>query len=234
MDENGADVLLEARGIRREYRHGTEIVAALRDVDLCMAAGERIAVMGPSGCGKSTLLGLVGGLDRPTAGTITLAGRDLAGCSRAELARLRRTHIGYVPQRASLLPMLTVQENVELPLALLGEDVVARRQRVQELLERVEMSEKAQALPEELSGGQQQRAAVARALAARPRLVLADEPAGSLDSATARTVLEMMAEEVRREKTALLLVTHERDEARYADRVVRMKDGQIQRQEVVQ
>lgn len=225
MSENGSTWLVEARGLTREYRRGTEIVAALRGVDLCVGAGERVAIMGPSGCGKSTLLGLVGGLDRPSAGTVVLAGRDLTTCSRTELARLRRTCIGYVPQNAALLPMLTAEENVELPLALLGEDMSARRRRVEDLLDRVDMSAKARALPEELSGGQQQRVAIARALAARPELLLADEPAGSLDSLTARSVLKMIAEEATRENAALLLVTHERDEARHADRIVRMKDG---------
>jgi putative ABC transport system ATP-binding protein len=231
LSDNGSTPVIEATGLTRDFRRGSAVVAALRGVDLLIGPGERVAIMGPSGCGKSTLLSLVGGLDRPTSGTIVLAGRDLDGCSRSALAILRRTIVGYVPQNAALLPMLTVEENVELPLALLGEDVSTRRARVIDLLDRVEMSTKARALPEELSGGQQQRAAIARALAARPRVVLADEPAGSLDTVTARAVLELIAEESRRENASLVLVTHEQDEAQYADRIVLMRDGLVQTHE---
>jgi len=224
---NGSTAIIKVSGLTRVYRRGSTVVSALRGVDVCVLPGERVAIMGPSGCGKSTLLGLIGGLDRPTAGTIILAGHDLASCSRPDLARLRRETVGYVPQNAALLPMLTVEENVELPLAILGAEATARRIRVREMLDRVGMDTKARALPEELSGGQQQRVAIARALVARPQVLLADEPAGSLDTLTARSVLELIAEEAGRDNAALVLVTHEHDEAQYAGRVIRMRDGQV-------
>jgi putative ABC transport system ATP-binding protein len=217
----------EAQSLRRDYRAGSSVVQALRGVDLSVGTGERVAIMGPSGCGKSTLLSLIGGFDRPTSGAVILAGQGLSALSRAELAHLRRARVGYVPQSAALLPMLTVEENVEFPLALLGEESTARNQRVRALLERVELADKARALPEELSGGQQQRVAIARALAARPRILLADEPTGSLDSVTAQAILRLMVEEAQREHAAILMVTHEEDEAQHADRVVQMRDGLI-------
>jgi putative ABC transport system ATP-binding protein len=227
IPELASALVAEAHSLRREFRLGSSAVSALRGVDLSVGPGERVAIMGPSGCGKSTLLSLIGGLDRPTSGTVILAGQDLSAFSRTELAHLRRACVGYVPQSAALLPMLTVAENVELPLALLGEEPGARAQRVHDLLERVELADKAQALPEELSGGQQQRVAIARALAARPRIVLADEPTGSLDSVTAQAILRLMVDEAARERAAILMVTHEEDEAQYADRVVQMRDGLI-------
>jgi len=218
---------VDARQLTREYRRGNEVVAALRGVNLCVRPGERVAIMGPSGCGKSTLLGLIGGLDRPTSGTVLLGGRDLVHASPHELALLRRTAVGFILQTPSLLPMLTVQENVELPLALNGHDTRQRSERARELLELVELSEKADSLSEELSGGQQQRVSVARALAQRPQLILADEPAGSLDSATARVVLSLVAETVKRDGITLIMVTHEADDAQYADRVVHLADGLV-------
>lgn len=218
---------IDARQLTREYRRGNEVVAALRGVDLCVRPGERVAIMGPSGCGKSTLLGLIGGLDRPTSGTVLLGGRDLVQASPHELALLRRTAVGFILQTPSLLPMLTVQENVELPLALNGHDARQRSERARELLELVELPEKAGALPEELSGGQQQRVSVARALAQRPQLILADEPAGSLDSATAKVVLSLVAETVKRDGITLIMVTHEADDTQYADRVVHLADGLV-------
>jgi putative ABC transport system ATP-binding protein len=206
---------------------------ALKAVDLRVGAGERVAIMGPSGSGKSTLLSLLGGLDRPTSGTVIVAGKDLATYSRSRLAELRRTTIGYIPQDPSLLPMLTVEENVGLPLVIRGTDIAEREWRVAELLEMVDLTAKARALPEELSGGQQQRVSVVRALAVRPTVLLADEPAGSLDSVTANTVIRIIVQAAEQHGMTLILVTHERDEAAYAGRVVRMKDGMLVRPEVL-
>jgi putative ABC transport system ATP-binding protein len=227
-----APAAVEVRGLTREYRRGSETVAALRGVDLCVAPGERVAIMGPSGCGKSTLLGLIGGLDRPTSGSVLLAGHDLVSASPGEVCLLRRTTIGFVLQNPSLLPALTAQENVELPLALNGWDAVARRNRATELLALVELADKADTLPESLSGGQQQRVSIARALASGPQLILADEPAGSLDSVTAETILSLIARAVAGDAMTLLMVTHEEDDARYADRIVRLKDGLVVPSEV--
>jgi len=227
MSDTAGRPVIEARAVTREFRRGAEGVAALRGVSLSVQRGETVAVMGPSGCGKSTLLGLLGGLDDPSSGAVLLEGRDLAACSRPERALLRRKAVGFILQNPSLLPMLTVQENVELPLSLARLEPAEISRRVLELLEQVELLEKANALPEELSGGQQQRVAVARALAARPHLLLADEPAGSLDSTTADSVLGVIARAVQQDSIALVLVTHERDDTRFADRVVYLRDGQV-------
>jgi putative ABC transport system ATP-binding protein len=218
---------VETHELRREYRRGGEVVAALRGIDLHIARGERVAIMGPSGCGKSTLLGLIGGLDRPTSGSVIVAGKDLAEAPRQELTLLRRTTIGHILQSASLLPMLTARENVELPLALNGVEPDERRVRARELLTLVDLPDKAAALPEELSAGQQQRIAVARALALRPRLILADEPVGNLDTATGEQVLTLLTSIVADGGITLIMVTHEQDDARYTDRVIRLSDGRV-------
>jgi putative ABC transport system ATP-binding protein len=223
---NGAPAI-DARKLTRDYRRGSEIVAALRGVDLRVEQGERVAIMGPSGCGKTTLLGLIGGLDRPTSGTVELCGNDVGGASQRVLALLRRRTVGFVLQTPSLLPMLTVRENVELPLSLDGLGARERYKRAMELLELVELPEKADALPEELSGGQQQRASIARTLAPRPKVILADEPAGSLDSATAEVILTLITRSVKEAGITFVMVTHEAEDSRYADRVVRLADGLI-------
>lgn len=218
---------IDARQLTRTYQRGDEVVSALHGIDLLVERGERVAIMGPSGCGKSTLLGLLGGLDTPTSGTILLDGHDLVQASARERTLIRRKFVGFVLQTPSLLPMLTAQENIELPPALNGCTPQERAERARRLLDLVELPEKAAALPEELSGGQQQRVSIARALASRPQLILADEPAGSLDSATAQVILTLMAETVKRDGITLIMVTHEPDDAQYADRVVHLRDGQI-------
>jgi putative ABC transport system ATP-binding protein len=218
---------VETSGLTREYRRGGAVVAALRGVDLRVEPGERVSIMGPSGCGKSTLLGLIGGLDSPTGGSVLVAGKDLTRASRRELTLLRRSTIGHILQSASLLPMLTARENVELPLALNGVDSAARREQANELLALVDLSDKCDALPEELSGGQQQRVAVARALAPRPQLVLADEPAGNLDMATGEALLSLLTSVVAHGGITFIMVTHEYDDTRFTDRLVRLKDGCI-------
>jgi len=220
-------VLLELHAVVKHYRRGSEDVVALDGVDLSVAEGEAVALVGPSGSGKSTLLHLAGGLDVPDAGTVRVDGRDLAGLSAAERARLRRREVGFVFQFFHLLPSLTVAENVELPLLLDGRRGRAARGAVAAVLERVGVAHRAGHLPGELSGGEMQRAAIARALACGPRLVLADEPTGNLDSATGRAVLDLLSSLVREAGTTLVMVTHDEAAAARTGRVVRLLDGRL-------
>jgi ABC-type lipoprotein export system ATPase subunit len=211
-------------GVSKNYRRGDELVAALVDVSFSVAAGEVVALVGPSGCGKSTTLNLVAGVDRADAGRVAVCGLDLGTAGEADLVRLRRRTVGIVFQAFHLVPHLSVEENVALPLALDGRRDPAR---VAELLGHVGLTHRRRHFPGELSGGEQQRTAVARALVHRPRVLLADEPTGNLDSATGAEVLRVLDELRRAERTALLLVTHDDNVATLADRVVRMRDGRV-------
>jgi len=217
--------LLEMHAVVKRYRRGGEDVVALGGVDLAVEAGELVALVGPSGSGKSTLLQIAGGLDVPDAGRVVVDGRDLAGLSVAERARARRRQIGFVFQFFHLLPTLSVAENVELPLLL--DRRRNRAARVRMLLERVGVDHRAGHLPAELSGGEMQRAAIARALAGGPELLLADEPTGNLDSATGAAVLELLAELVGEAGTTLVMVTHDEAAAARADRVLHLRDGRL-------
>ena len=220
-------VLLELQGVVKHYRRGAEDVVALDGVDLAVGAGEAVALVGPSGSGKSTLLHLAGGLDVPDAGTVRVDGRDLADLGVAGRARLRRREIGFVFQFFHLLPSLTVAENVELPLLLDGRRGRAARAVVAGALDRVGVGHRADHLPGELSGGELQRAAIARALVGEPRLLLADEPTGNLDSATGRAVLDMLSTLVREAGTSLVMVTHDEAAAARTGRLVRLLDGHL-------
>ena len=215
-------VVLEGAGM--SYRRGDEVVVALADATLSVAPGEMVALVGPSGCGKSTTLNLAAGVDRPDAGRVAVCGVDLGAAAERELVALRRHAIGVVFQAFHLMPHLTAAENVALPLALAGARDDAR---VAELLGRVGLAHRGSHFPGELSGGEQQRTAVARALVHRPRLLLADEPTGNLDSASGAEVLRLLDELRRREGAALLLATHDERIAALADRVARMADGRI-------
>jgi putative ABC transport system ATP-binding protein len=219
-----ANALLRAHGLGREYGTGEGLVRAVDGVDLTVARGETVAVMGPSGCGKSTLLHLLGGLDRPTAGELWLAGRRIDRLSERGLAQLRRTQIGFVFQAFHLMDELTAQENVELPALLAGCSPREARRRARQLLDQVGLTERAKHLPSALSGGQQQRVAIARALANRPQLVLADEPTGNLDSAAAVEVLRLF-ESLRGAGITLLVVSHDERIAATADWLISMRDG---------
>ncbi|MCO5993728.1 ABC transporter ATP-binding protein [Actinoallomurus rhizosphaericola] len=219
-------VTLRARGLRKEYGRGTGLVRAVDHVDLDVEAGETAAVVGPSGCGKSTLLHLLGGLERPTGGELWLDDRRIDRMSETELARWRRHAIGFVFQAFELVDELTARENVELPALLAGASPRVARRHATELLERVGLAERAAHLPAALSGGQRQRVAVARALIGRPRIVLADEPTGNLDSAATTEVLRLFAA-LRAEGQTLLLVTHDARVAATADRVITMRDGAL-------
>jgi len=215
--------------VTKVYSHAAAPVTALRDVMLTIAAGERLALLGKSGSGKSTLLHLLGGLDRPTAGRIAVGGRDLAGLSANGLARYRPETVGLVFQAFHLIPTRTAQENVELPMVFAGRPPAERRATARASLEAVGLGNRLTHRPAELSGGERQRVAIARALVNRPALVLADEPTGNLDSATAAEVMEVMLGHVRAAGSALVLVTHDEDLARRAaDRVVRLRDGTLE------
>lgn len=216
--------LLRFEAVSKSYSAGTREVLALDGIDLAVAAGEHVALVGKSGSGKSTLLHLAGGLDVADRGRVMFGERDLATLNIAERSKLRRREIGFVFQFFHLIPTLSVLENVELPLLL---DGAKRGGRGRELIDRVGIGPRAHHLPGELSGGELQRAAIARALVARPRLLLADEPTGNLDSANGEEVLALLQEEVRNEGTALLMVTHDLDAARQASRQHILTDGHL-------
>ena len=221
-----APVVASARGVAKDYRMPGGTVHALRGVTLDVERGRYLSVVGPSGCGKSTLLHLLGGVDTPSAGTVTLLGCDTAALADGALARLRRHHVGFVFQRFFLLPMLTAQENVELPMLEAGTPGPERRDRARALLDRVGLSARRDHRPGQLSGGEMQRVAIARALANRPALVLADEPTGELDEATGREIGRLLRS-LTRDGIAVVVVTHNPDLAEDADRQIRMKDGAV-------
>jgi len=217
--------LVVLENVSKRYRRGQEVVAALTAVSLQLQRGEMVAVTGPSGCGKSTTLNLIAGVDRPDAGRVRVADIDVSEADEASLVRLRRHLVGVVFQAFHLVPHLTVEENVALPLALAGRHDAAR---VDALLQRVGLAHRRRHYPGELSGGEQQRTAIARALAHRPPVVLADEPTGNLDSRTGAEILRLLDEMRREAGTALLLVTHDDTVATMADRVIRLRDGQVE------
>ncbi len=219
--------LIRVRGATKVYDKGGVPVHALRGVDLDVHEGEFTALAGPSGSGKTTLLNLIGGLDRPTAGTVEVAGRDVAGLDKGEAADFRLAHIGFVFQAYNLVPVLTAYENAEFTLLLRGVAAAERRAAVTALLERVGLGELMDRKPHELSGGQQQRVAVARALATRPRIVLADEPTANLDSEPSTALLELMEELNRELGTTFLFSSHDPVVLDAARRTVRLLDGRV-------
>lgn len=218
--------LVEVKELRKVYRTGEVTCEALRGVSLEIAAGDFVAIMGPSGSGKSTLLHLIGGLDRPTSGSVNVGGHMLSTMDETKLARFRRMHIGFVFQFFNLVDNLTVQANVELPALLASGDRRAARRRAGELLARLGIADQARKHPWELSGGQQQRVAIARALMNRPLLLLADEPTGNLDRAAGQEVMQILAE-CNRDGQTILVVTHDPLVAAYAGYVLFLQDGQL-------
>jgi putative ABC transport system ATP-binding protein len=217
-------VVLRARGLSKDHGRGDGLVRAVDDVDLDVIAGETVAVMGPSGCGKSTLLHLLGGLDRPTRGEVTLGGRRIEQMSERASGRLRRDLVGFVFQGYHLIEELSAVENIELPALLTGQSARQARRRALELLERVRLGDRGDHLPSALSGGQRQRVAIARALSNRPLVVLADEPTGNLDSEATLDVLRLFGE-LRATGLTLVVVTHDSRIAATADRMISMRDG---------
>ncbi|MGE5098994.1 MAG: ABC transporter ATP-binding protein [Deltaproteobacteria bacterium] len=221
-----AAALLIAHDLRREYHMGEELVRAVRGVSVSVERGDYVAIVGPSGCGKSTLLNLIGGIDRPTAGSVTIDGARIDQMSDAAATRFRLRHIGFVFQRFYLMPALTAIENVELPMAEARMPRDQRVRRARELLAYVGLGERRDHRPAQLSGGEQQRVAIARALANKPQLLVADEPTGELDAKTGTEMIELIAQ-VNRDGTTIIVVTHDEDLARAARRVVHMRDGVI-------
>jgi ABC-type lipoprotein export system ATPase subunit len=219
-----SETLAQTRGVSKSFGRGEGLVRAVDEVDLEVRTGETVAVMGPSGCGKSTLLHMLGGLERPSGGEVTLAGKRLDQMGERALARLRRTAIGFVFQAFHLIDELTARENVELPALLAGRSPRAARRRAADLLERVGLADRGTFLPTALSGGQRQRVAIARALSNDPLVVLADEPTGNLDSAATREVLRLF-DSLHAAGQTLVIVTHDSRVAATADRLISMRDG---------
>jgi ABC-type lipoprotein export system ATPase subunit len=217
--------VLQLAGVGKKYRRGDEMVHALVDFDFSLDAGEFVVVTGPSGAGKSTLLHIAGGLDAPDVGTVAVAGQDVWAMSTGARAAFRRRNLGFVFQFFNLVPMLTAIENVSLPLILDGVTARSADARAEELLERVGLGDRARHRPAELSGGQMQRVAVARALAARPSIILADEPTGNLDSHSSTEVLGLLRSLSEQDGAAVVMVTHEEEAVRYGSRELRLVDG---------
>jgi putative ABC transport system ATP-binding protein len=220
--------VVRAADVTRRYGEGDTAVEALRGVSIDVDAGELVAVMGPSGSGKSTLMHILAGLDKPTSGSVTIAGKDITQLDDSELTRLRRKHIGFVFQFFNLLPMLTAEENVTLPLSIAG--VKPEEQWLEELLTTMGLADRRTHRPAELSGGQQQRVAIARALISRPTILFADEPTGNLDSKTSAEILELLRSSVDSYGQTTVMVTHEPRAAAIADRVLFLADGLIVRE----
>ena len=217
--------VLRAERLTREFGGGETMVRALSEVSLELAAGELLVVRGPSGSGKTTLLNLLGGLDAPTSGRVWLSDKELTGADEAQLVEARRRELGYVFQSFALLPMLSAAENIELPLRLIDTPAAERDERVHQLLDAVGLAAHRNQRPAELSGGQQQRVGLARALANNPRVLIADEPTGQLDSMTAAAMVGLIAALVRERGVAAIMSTHDPKMAASADRVIDLRDG---------
>jgi putative ABC transport system ATP-binding protein len=221
------NMLYELRAVERAYGSGARAVRALDKIDLTIATGEFLAIEGPSGSGKSTLLQLLGALDRPTGGSLLFDGRELSKLDDRALTELRSRDIGFVFQSFNLIPTLTAAENVETAMVPLGRGRAARRSRVVEVLDRIGLADRATHLPSRLSGGEQQRVAIARALANEPRVILADEPTGNLDSATSEEIVRTLQQLSAEQGVTVIVVTHAEEVARFSERRVRLRDGRV-------
>lgn len=220
--------MVETRGLKKYYRLGDNVVKALDGVDFTVREQEFVAIIGRSGSGKSTLLHMVGGLDTPTEGDVYVAGRNLSGMTKEELAVFRRRKVGFIFQNYNLVPDLNIYENVVLPIELDGKRV--DWEFVEEILDVLKLTEKGEAFPGNLSGGQQQRAAIARALASKPAIILADEPTGNLDTASGHDVLGLLKAAAKQFQQTVVLITHDQDIAQMADRIVCIEDGKIRKE----
>lgn len=223
------ECVIEAQGLQRYYERGSETVRALNGVDIRIYKGEMVAVLGPSGSGKTTLINVLSCLDAPTAGTLIVAGKSVAGLSEESLVEVRRGVLGFVFQQFHLLPTLTVAENIELPLMFLGRR--ADPQKTRDVLALVGLTERAKHLPRELSGGEMQRVAIARALIVEPQILVADEPTGNLDKVTGEMIFTLFRRLAVEKKLTILITTHNPSFGYRADRVITMEDGRIVREE---
>jgi len=226
MSKGATDVMISLDGVTKVFYTDEVETHALSNIQLEIKKGEYVSIAGPSGCGKSTLLSLLGLLDSPTSGAYALDGKPVANLTAGDRARIRNREIGFIFQSFNLIGDLSVIENVELPLTYRGMKAADRRARAQEALERVGMAHRAKHLPSQLSGGQQQRVAVARAVAGKPLILLADEPTGNLDSKSGEAVMELLRE-LHRDGATLCMVTHDQRYARHADRTVHLFDGRV-------
>ncbi|MGB0515118.1 MAG: ABC transporter ATP-binding protein [Wenzhouxiangellaceae bacterium] len=219
-------LLVECAGLTRDYRMGANVIHALAGVDTIIRAGEFVAVMGPSGSGKSTFMNLIGALDTPTAGALRIGGQDIAALNSDQLAGLRNQTLGFVFQQFMLLPRTSALDNVKLPLMYARMDSAEKDRRARAALERVGLEQRMDHTPSQLSGGQQQRVAIARALVNHPSMILADEPTGALDTATAAEIMQLFGA-LNDDGVTVILVTHEEEIAAHARRVIRFRDGRI-------
>lgn len=224
--------IIELKNLRKVYRIGEEKVVALDDVSLDIKKGEFLCLLGTSGSGKSTLLNLMAGLEKPTRGTIRIKGQAIEKMSEKKLARFRQDHLGFVFQSYNLLPMLTALENVSMPLIFKGVPKAKRERMAREMLKAVGLATHEKHKPSQMSGGQQQRVGIARAFVAMPEIVFADEPTGNLDSKTTREIMELITRLAREHNQTLVIVTHDMQIARYADRIVHILDGNIEKIEI--
>ena len=218
--------MIKIENVKKVFRTEDVETWALREVSLEVKAGEFVAIMGPSGCGKSTLLNILGLLSSPSEGTYMLDGKDVSTLSESDRIKLRKGALGFVFQSFNLIDELNVSENIELPLLYMGVSAKERKEAVKAVIDRVAMGHRAKHFPAQLSGGQQQRVAIARAVISNPKLILADEPTGNLDSKNGREVMELR-KELHREGTTIVMVTHSQRDASYADRIINLFDGQI-------
>ena len=221
------DTIIDLKGLKREFTVGTEIVKALKGVDVSVMKNEYLAMMGPSGSGKSTLMNLLGCLDTPTAGAYNLNGTDVSSLKDDDLAEIRNKEIGFIFQTFNLLPRLTALENVSLPLVYAGYNSEDRKRKAKDVLEKVGLGDRLDHRPNQLSGGQRQRVAVARALVNDPSIILADEPTGNLDSKTSLDIMRLF-EEIHEMGNTLIVVTHEEEVASHAHRILRLRDGLVE------
>jgi putative ABC transport system ATP-binding protein len=219
------DMVVECKNLRKSYILGEVRVEALRGINMKIKRGEMVSIMGPSGCGKTTLLNIIGSLDNPTSGQVLIEGNDISRASEQQLTEIRRKSVGFIFQFYNLLPVLTALENVELPMLIAGIPKDQRIQRATELLEKVDLLNRKNHKPDELSGGERQRVAIARSLSNKPTILLADEPTGDLDTESGQSVLELLREVNKTENQTLILVTHDSNIAREANRIFHIKDG---------